>query len=277
MKRYFLLLSVALVLSGCGVDWFPSNSASTNSPNLSMSINSSAIAVGASTVLTFTIINAAGTAQTGLGFTDTLPTGLTVSPTSASQCGGGTVTVTGTTLTFASGIIAANTTSCTVTASVTGTTAGTYSLKSTDITGLNGGLVNKATDQSLVVSSPTLNMLITTNPVASNVATNFTFIITNSSGSPAQTGLGFTENLPANLTVFPTSTTQCGGTVAATGTPTTGMTLSLTGGSIASGTTNCTVTASVTGASAGSFVIPISTGLSAGLVNNTTSQTLTVN
>src|SRR5205823_11997995 len=59
-------------------------------PSIQKVFNPSTISLNATTSLTFTITNpAANTAAlTGVGFTDTLPTGLTVANASATVCGG---------------------------------------------------------------------------------------------------------------------------------------------------------------------------------------------
>jgi len=279
MKKYVPIVSLLLlVIAGCGVEWFPTN-ISANSPNLTMSISPSTIstATGSSATLTFTISNNADkTAQSGLGFTETLPTGLTVSTATASQCGG-TVTASGTTLSFTGGTLAAGATSCTVTATVTGTTAASYTIAASSISSLAGGLQNNSTSQVLTVTAaPILTMSLAPSAitVSSGTPAILTFTITNITGNPLQTGLGFTDTLPTGLTAAGVAGGTCGGTVNVSGTL-----ISLSSGSLAVGQSSCTFSASVTGTVTGSpYSIQSTgiTGLTGNLVNGTTNQTLTV-
>lgn len=157
MNRFFwLMLLATAMLSGCGdVQWFPDNSSSDNpisttSPTLIKSYNPAAVLTGGETTLTFTIINATGNpAQTGLGFTDQLATGLTVTAATP-QCGG-TVTTSGSQIVFSGGQLAVGTANCNIAVNVTAATDGSYTNKATDITGLAGGLVNGVTNQKLTV------------------------------------------------------------------------------------------------------------------------------
>jgi hypothetical protein len=166
-KSFWLFLFVPLFFSGCGnIEWFPDNSAvfknnSTTTivnnvptpgpPSLIKSFSPTAILAGTNSILTFTIINGTGTpARSGLGFTDTLPAGLTVVAPPASLCGG-TVTSSGTAITFTGGSLVAGPANCTITATVTAAAGGTFSNTSTDISGLVGGLENVTTNQTLTV------------------------------------------------------------------------------------------------------------------------------
>lgn len=158
MSRYLgLILLASLFLSGCGdIEWFPDNYGtntgnSTSSPVLTKAYNPATILAGTDSSLTFTITNGtAAPAQSGLGFTDQLSTTLAVSANS-SQCGG-TVSASGSTITFTGGLLATGVTSCTITATILAAPAGSYVNKKTDVTGFAGGLVNSVTDQTLTVT-----------------------------------------------------------------------------------------------------------------------------
>ncbi|HBA88248.1 MAG TPA: hypothetical protein DCZ75_09750 [Geobacter sp.] len=85
-------------------------------------------------------------------------------------------------------------------------------------------------------------------PVALNGTSTLTFTVTNqnSTATAALTGIGFTDLLPAGLTVAGGSSAQCGGTLA-TAAP---GTISFTGGTLAPGS-SCSITATVTATTAG--------------------------
>lgn len=158
MNKYFrLVLIVSVLLSGCGVDWFPestststNNGTTTGTPVLTKKFTPATILAGTDSSLTFTITNSSGNpAQNGLGFSDQLSTSLTVT-TTTQQCGG-TVSVSGAKIVFSGGKLDAGTTDCTITATILAAPAGSYVNKTTDITGLAGGLKNSVSDQTLTV------------------------------------------------------------------------------------------------------------------------------
>jgi hypothetical protein len=141
---------------------------------------------------------------------------------------------------------------------------------------LVGGLANGVTDQSLTISpqpsAPTLSKAYQPVSILAGGSSTLAFTITNGSGSPAQSGLGFTDTLDANLSVT-AAPSQCNGTVS-----TTGSQISFIGGQLASGTTNCVINATVTGTTPGSYVNGAAgiTNLAGGLINGVTDQTLNV-
>ncbi|MFB6814176.1 hypothetical protein ACFCV8_06490 [Streptomyces sp. NPDC056347] len=98
---------------------------STTQAQLAKSFSPATVAVGGTTRLTYTVSTAAGaTGQNGLAFTDTLPAGLVVAPTSATEttCGG-TVTASGGTVSFSGGSIGPGPKTCTVSVNVTSSPA----------------------------------------------------------------------------------------------------------------------------------------------------------
>ncbi|HJX27188.1 MAG TPA: hypothetical protein VJ885_04700, partial [Thermoanaerobaculia bacterium] len=107
----------------------PLSVVTVSAPNIAKSFSPNPIAVGGVSTLTFTITNPnAGTALTGVAFTDTFPAGLQVAATpnvSATGCGSPTFSPAAgnTSLTFSGGTIAASGT-CTVSVNVTATTSG---------------------------------------------------------------------------------------------------------------------------------------------------------
>jgi uncharacterized repeat protein (TIGR01451 family) len=89
-----------------------------------------------------------------------------------------------------------------------------------------------------------------TSPLTAGQNGTMTITATNSSGNPAQSGMGYTYTLPTGLS-FPTGATvtnSCGGTATISGN-----TVTFTGGTMASGMATCTISAPVVAASAGTI------------------------
>ncbi|MGH0294692.1 prealbumin-like fold domain-containing protein [Sinorhizobium meliloti] len=139
---------------------------------LTKAFGASSIGRDATTALTFTLTKPSTlAAQTGLAFTDTLPSGLVLASTpTASQCGGGTVegTAGGGTIKFSGGSLPLSTNSCTVTVTVKAAAtqgpaqcgnASTTNGKG-NISGLSDNLANGVTSQCLAITSaaPTLTI-----------------------------------------------------------------------------------------------------------------------
>jgi uncharacterized repeat protein (TIGR01451 family) len=105
-----------------------------------------------------------------------------------------------------------------------------------------------------------------------------TFTISNVAGAPAQTGLTFSDALPANLLIAatPNVVNGCGGTPTVTATAGTGtFTIGGTGVNSAIGPSTCTISVNVTSSVAGSYVngaVQVTTNMN----NSVTNQTLTV-
>jgi hypothetical protein len=109
-------------------------------------------------------------------------------------------------------------------------------------------LAGNASCQTIV--PPVISAAITPSPMTAGVNGTLTLTATNSSGNPAQSGMGYTYTLPTGLS-FPagaTVTNSCGGTATISGS-----TVTFTGGSMASGTTTCTISAPVVAAAAGTI------------------------
>ena len=174
----FLVLSVCLLLAGCGdFEWFPENTL-VKLPNLTMAFDQSTSIIGAPVTLTFTITNNAGNpAQSGLGFTNTFPAGtrnsplgiVVANPPNASSTCGGTISTGGTAnpvaagdtaLTFSGGDIGAGPATCKVSVQVT-SNASTSNLNQSFINGfanisnLTGQLNNSVSNQQLAFSPVT--------------------------------------------------------------------------------------------------------------------------
>jgi hypothetical protein len=184
-----------------------------NPPSFTKSFSLNPIAVNGTSMLTFTITNnSAMFSLNGTGFTDTLPTGVVVatpnglgttcSGTPSATAGGGTVSLSGATLTSG--------TSCTLTVNVTGTTAGAKNNSATLATTELGA--NSATTGTVtlnVFAPPTISKAFgaATVPLYTSGSdlsfrTSLTFTITNPAGNPATlTGVAFSDTLPTGLVI----------------------------------------------------------------------------
>ncbi len=207
---------------------------------------------GNSSTLTITLENTSNVPLTSLGLIDNMPTGLTIAtPPDANQCGG-TLSSTDTQLTLAGGSLA-GLTSCTMEISVTAPSAGTYlnCLPAGTVTD-NLGTSNQddVCDTLTVYNPPSISKVFSPNPVVAGQATGLTFTITNPNTSTAMTGVAFSDDLPAGLTLASVpNASQCGGTVSSSATS-----ISLADGVIAAGG-SCTVTASVSAAAGSSALL----------------------
>ncbi|MFY9557090.1 MAG: HYR domain-containing protein [Blastocatellia bacterium] len=230
-------------------------------PSISKAFDAATIPVGGTSVLTFTISNPnTTTALTGVAFTDTLPAGLTV-PTSGptAVCGGTLTTTAPNTISFSGGSIAASS-NCQIMVTVTGATAGVKNNVSGNVSAANGGTGNTASANITVVAPPSIAKSFNPTNIALNGTSTLTFTITNPNTTVGLTGVGFTDTLPAGLTVATSGPTPtCGGSL----TTTNPSTITLTGASIAaSGTCMFSVTV---------------TGTTAGVKNNTTGNVTSTN
>lgn len=98
-----------------------------------------------------------------------------------------------------------------------------------------------------VPQHPTLTKSFSPDPVAVGGASTLTFAVTNPNASVALSGLAFTDNLPAGVTVATSGPTAvCGGSLSTTGPST----ITFTGGSLAA-SASCTIPVPVTVTTAG--------------------------
>ena len=225
-------------------------------PVIIKAFGAASIPLNGSTSLTFTIQNNNTSALTGVGFSDTLPAGLVISTPNGltGSCGGGTITATqATNVISLTGASLAASTSCTFAVNVTGTTAGTKNNTTGNVTSTEGGTGGTASASVNVVAPPSIAKAFGAAFVPLNGTTSLTFTITNpAANAVAETGVAFTDTLPAGLVVATPNglTNTCGGTataVAGSGS------ISLTGGTIAASST-CTLTVNITATASGNFV-----------------------
>ncbi|GAB4555888.1 MAG: hypothetical protein OHK0023_27650 [Anaerolineae bacterium] len=224
--------------------------------SLTKAFGTSPILVGNTTTLTFTLTNGFGNPpQSGLGFTDTLPTGITFTGTPSTTCPSGSVVLGGgnQSLTF-SGAMNDGQASCTVTATVSGDTAGSFpNTNASNISGVTGGLITTGVNATLVVNPAPALLTKAFSPTTIFVTqgSTVTFTLTNASGNPAQTGIGFRDTLPNNnLRWDPafTETTDCGsGAITATVGGTNNRQLDISGVSMTAGQATCTIIARAIG------------------------------
>src|SRR5439155_1431161 len=136
------------------------------------------------------------------------------------------------------------------------------------------------TNQTLTVLQASLNKAFS--PIAIDVGgtSTLTFTLANSAGNPAQSGINFTDTLPANVVVAaaPALTTTCpSGTGVVTAAAGSG-TVTVTGASIGAAQASCVITVNVTSSVIGGPYNNTSAniGATARITNSVTSSGLTV-
>ena len=214
------------------------------------------ITAGGISTLTITLQNPTNSAYTNVSITDTLPSGLSVSGTPTTTCGGA-ITTTSTSVTLTGGTIPASVTpptptTCTITVSVlaglsiSGTRTNTIPANSlgTNIPGVSNLL--PATSTLTINPALTGTKAYSPTSIVLGGTSTVTITLTNNSATPL-TGVNFTDVLPANLTISGTPVTpQCnGGTITNTTNSVT-----LAGGSIPANST-CTIVFNVTSTAPG--------------------------
>jgi uncharacterized repeat protein (TIGR01451 family) len=240
-------------------------------PSIAKVFNPSSIRVNGTTSLTFTITNPAANVDplTGVAFTDTLPTGLTVASATATVCGGTLTTTAPTGIALSGATIAVNS-QCQFSVTVTGAASGQYTNTTGSVTSTNGGTGNTASANLSVASPVTIQKAFGAASIPLNGVTTLTITIQNPNAGAAATGLAFTDNFPAGLVVAPTPNLNntCGGTATATAGASS---VSLTGGSIpASG--SCTVSLNVQGTTTGTKNNSVTATSDAGTSNTATAS-----
>lgn len=252
----------------------------TNLPGVSLSkyftVNPVFAGSGNLTTLSILIENTGNVNLTGLGFTDTFPSGIMVAaPPAVSQCNG-TVSTTANSVTLTGGSLLGQT-NCTILVNLVAAGAGSYQNcipAGTLTSNQNATNVIQTCDTLVVegsISPPSINKAFTPNPVNLASSSALTFTITNSNNN-ALTGVAFTDTFPAGMTrASVPNVSQCGGAVSSTASSVT-----LANGSIPANS-SCTVTISVRGATGGDY--PNTSGnvtSTNGGTGNTASATLQV-
>src|SRR6056297_2368825 len=223
------------------------------------------IGAGSSATLTFTISSAESTPTTDLAFTDNLPAGLVIADNAASTtCVGADLSAPdgGSSLTFSNGLLGVGET-CTVTATVTAASAGTYTNVSGDLTSSAGNSGPATDDLTVVTTRPGFSKSLSPASVNFNQITTVTYTIDNSANAAGIGNLDFSETFPSGVTIASPSNaaTTCGNTALPTvvAAPVGGSTITLdsdgfapTFPAIAAGAT-CTVTVDIVAAVTGSI------------------------
>ena len=177
-------------------------------PTLTKAFSPTTVGVGQNSVLTFTITNPAGApARTGLTFTDALAgrgrhrhaqragERLRRRAHHHGDRGTGTITIGGTGVNAAIGA-----SSCTIQVNVTSATAGAYVNGAAEVTAI-GGMLNGVTNQTLTVTQASLTKAFAPATISQGGISTLTFTLANGAGNPAQSGINFTDTLPANVTI----------------------------------------------------------------------------
>lgn len=228
-----------------------------NPPNISKSFSPSSIALNANSTLSFTITNPNPTASlSGISFTDTLPSGLSIGNSSTTVCNGGTLTTNSATKTISlNGASLAGGSSCNFSVTVTGTSAGQHTNITTNVTstqsGPNNGGANVGYGYAVitVLAPPNFSKAFSPTSIFTGNTTTLSFTISNPNLYNALTNIAFSDTLPSGLSIATSSSSQCGGTLTTNaGT----RTISLSGGTLSANST-CTFSVTVTGSSAGSY------------------------
>ncbi|MBL0125568.1 MAG: DUF11 domain-containing protein [Betaproteobacteria bacterium] len=236
---------------GCAVDG-PDTVNPTPVLTKSFGANPQTIGVGQTTTLTFTVDNSAAGAvnRTALGFTDTLTgAGSLIATASTPQCGGGNVTVTGGNVISINNAAVNAGTTCTITVSITGVTAGIYVNGPTNssISGVSANLSNNVTDQTLNVQRANVGKTFAAASITDGASTSLIFTLFNTGTNPVQSGISVSDTLPAGLrltSAIPavSYSVGCSGPATAAYAFPTRILSGLTGLAMANGTASCTVT-----------------------------------
>src|SRR5258708_29976903 len=142
---------------------------------------------------------------------------------------------------------AAGASTCTVSVDVTSNATGAYVNGAANVT-VGGVLLNGVTNQTLTVGQASLNKAFNPTSIDVGGTSTLTFTLANAAGNPAQSGINFTDTLPANVVVAaaPNLSSTCpsgtGVVVAAPG----GGTITVTGAAMNAAQPSCLITVDVT-------------------------------
>lgn len=214
-------------------------------PTLAQAFGPATIPLNATTTLTFDLGNPnAGTMLTGIGFTETLPTGLAVASGTTGACGGTVTTTSPGTIALAGATLAPSGT-CTLAVTVTGVVAGAQNATSGNVASVEGGFGGAANASVIVMAPPTISKAFGSTIVPPGGTTTLIFTLANPAPNTLPiTGLSFTDTFPAGMLVATPSglAGSCdGGTITAA--PGSGV-VSLSGATLSAGGA-CTFTINV--------------------------------
>ena len=234
---------------------------------------------GDTTTLTLTLNNPTAFALSNVAFTDNFPSNLLVATPNALNNGcGGTATAASGVVSLTGGSMIAGG-SCSITLDVTSNIPGTYNNTSSGVSSIETGTAGASSNTAslTVVTKPSITKAFSPTSIVAGGTSTLTLQI-NNPNAIALTGLGFTDNFPADITVasIPSATNSCGGTFAPAAND---VSINLANGGITANGT-CTVSVKVTGLIAGSYantadgVSSIETGIP-GNPSNTVSLDIT--
>jgi LPXTG-site transpeptidase (sortase) family protein len=215
---------------------------------------------GGTTSLTITLRNQTSTAFTGVAFTDTMPTGLTIvgTPTASASCGGGAdlSSSTANAIVLSNGIIPPGTVAvpgtCVISATVTASVGGPYSNTIDGVTSAQGIGNNSPSTANVTVypigANATVAKAFQTSRIVAGAPTRLRITITAPNDTPLN-NIYIRDTLPDDMVIVgmplapANPTTSCGGSLTA------GIStnlIQLTGGVIPSAGGSCTITVYVT-------------------------------
>jgi uncharacterized repeat protein (TIGR01451 family) len=224
-------------------------------PTISKSFGAPSVLLNGTTSLSFTIANPnASFSLSGIGFTDTLPSGLVVaSPNGLTgSCGGGTITaVADSNSVSLSGATLAGSANCTFSVTVKGTTLGTKNNTTGNVTSTQGGAgLTASATLTVYAMAPTISKSFGASSILVNSTTSLSFTINNPNSSTTLTTIAFTDSLPSGLVVATPNALSgsCGGgtITAAAGSGS----VALSGATLAA-SAGCTFSVNVTGTTTG--------------------------
>lgn len=214
-------------------------------PAFAQAFTPATIAEGETSTLTYTIDNTSALIEAnGLGFTNSLPSGLVVAPTPniGTTCSGGNVSAApGSNSISLVGGTAVASASCIVSVDVRALEDGTFNNTSSDLsTSLGTVTASAASLTATPATPPTLTKAFFQSTIERGLTNTVTLTIDNTASAIEATSLSVTDPLPAGIAIADTpnaSTTCSGGTLtAASGAGS----FSYAGGSVAAGA-SCTV------------------------------------
>ena len=249
-------------------------------PSIAKAFAPASIAAAGSSTLTLTITNNSAAALSGVFFVDTFPAGLTVAaaPALGNTCGG---TISGGTagnsvLDLAGGSLAASA-SCSISVTVTASTAGTYDNGASGVASNQTGSAGAASNTArlTVLAPPSISKAFSPTVIGSNGISTLSFTLVNNN-AVALTGVAFSDVYPANLVnaALPLVSNTCGGSIV--GGVSGGGSIALAGGTIAANG-SCSVSVNVTSSVRATYNnVSGAVTSSNGGSGNTASATLTV-
>jgi mucin-19 len=176
------------------------------SPTILKTFTPSSVLVNGTSTLSLTLSNPNSVALTGVGVSDTFPTGgmqVAATPALSNACGGSITGATAgsTSLSLAGGTIAASS-NCTITVAVTSTLPGIFSNTTSGVSSVEAATGTAATPAVLTVTAPDLRLVKThTGNFSVGVPASYTLTVNNTLGTAPTSGvITVVDTLPTGLT-----------------------------------------------------------------------------